>query len=96
MSFSFNAVGTKEEVIAQVEAADVYGNKIGDDAKKLIIDALNADTTPAATGWEYRYVIQAHGHSGGGSPLQLTMNLTTHHVRTASISGDATPAGVGG
>jgi len=92
MSFSFNALGTKEEVIAQLEASDVYGNQIGEDAKKLITDALNGDSTPAATGWEHRYAIQAHGHSGGGSPLQLTLTLVTHTVRQVSISGDDTPA----
>lgn len=90
MSFSFNGLGTKEEVIAQLEAADVYGNQVGADAKKLIIDSLKADTAQAASGWEYRYHVQASGHSGGGSPLSLSLNLTTHHVR--SISGDVAPA----
>ena len=87
MSFSFSALGTKEEVIAQLEASRLYGNKIGEDAKKLIVDALSEDNTGNSPGWEYRYVVQAHGHSGGGSPLQLTLSLATHNVQ--SISGDA-------
>lgn len=96
MSFSFNGFGTKDEVIAQVTAADVDGNEIGDAAKKLVVEALEADETTNGPGWEYRYVVQAHGHSGGGSPLQLTMSIATHNVR--SVSGDAAPepAGTGG
>jgi hypothetical protein len=85
MSFSFNAVGTKPEVIAQVKAAPAYENAIGDLAKALIIEALEADTAEAGPHYEYRYTVSASGHSGGSTATSLTLNLAPQYVPVVKV-----------
>jgi tRNA A37 threonylcarbamoyltransferase TsaD len=80
MSFSFQALGTKAEVIAQIEKASVYDNAIGETAKELVINALKADTTEAGKDYEYRYVVSAGGHSGGGTATSLQLAITPQYV----------------
>jgi hypothetical protein len=97
MSFSFNAIGTKEDVTAQLEAASVPGgsdrfNEFGADLRDLLVRHFGAETAAAGEGHEYRYVVKASGHGGGNSPLyvQLTIEACWVPVVSAdSISGDA-------
>jgi hypothetical protein len=81
MTFAFNAMGTKSEVADQVQAANVYGNQIGETAKQLIIEALTADDSMAGSSdYEYRYSVAANGHSGGSIPTTLSLTLSAVYV----------------
>lgn len=80
MSFSFSAVGTKEEVIAQLAKIDVYGNDVGEAAKTLVSDSLGKENVQPYSGYEYKYTVTANGHSGGGSPLSLNLSVVGHYV----------------
>lgn len=86
MSFSFSAVGTKEEVAAQLAKVDVYGNAIGEAARLLVVNAMGLESVQPYTGYEYKYVVNASGHSGGGSPLSLNMSIVGHYVPVLDTS----------
>lgn len=84
MSFSFSAMGTRDEVLAQLALSDPSGNKVGEAARDLVAAALEAEVyRPAGPGWEYRFIVEASGHSGGGSPLSLNLTVRPVFVRAA-------------
>lgn len=85
MSFSFNAVGTKEEVVAQLEAAPIglgehRFNEFGADLCELLGKHFAAETAAPGSGYEYRYVAKASGHGGGSVPLSLQMSVEPLYV----------------
>lgn len=80
MSFSFNTVGSKDEVLAQLAKVDVYGNAIGEEARLLVLNSLSADKVQPYDGFDLKYTVTASGHSGGGSPLSLNLTVTGTYV----------------
>ena len=88
MSFSFNAIGTADEVIAQLEAAPIGKgqqrfNKFGGDLRDLLVSHFGHEhehAVPWAGGHEYRYIVKASGHGGGSVPLSLQLEVENHHV----------------
>lgn len=86
MSFSFAAVGTKEEVAAQLAKVDVYGNAIGEAARLAVINAMGLENLQPYSGYEYRYTVTANGHSGGGSPLSLNLSVAGHYVPVVDVA----------
>jgi hypothetical protein len=85
MTFSFNAVGTKAEVIAQVEATPTYDNAIGEQAKALIIEALKADKAEAGPNYEYRYTVSVSGHSGGSIATSIQLTMAAHYIPVIKV-----------
>lgn len=54
MSFSFTAIGTRDQVIAQCRAHNIgHGGSLAIAARDLITGALKADETPQREGWAY-------------------------------------------
>lgn len=94
MSFSFTAVGTKDEVIAQLAQVDVYGNAIGESARLMVVNALGLESVQPYTGYEYKYTVKASGHSGGGSPLSLSLTVVGDYVPLVNVTATATQAAV--
>jgi hypothetical protein len=87
MSFSFNAMGTRDEVIQQVTEAPIYDNEIGQHAKDLIRNALLKESTTGAyagAGYEHRYLVEAAGHSGPGAATSLTLKIEPRYVKKIS------------
>lgn len=85
MSFGFQAVGTREDVVRQLEAhaAGKYNaGTIAEDVARLLAGRVHADRPDlyGSADGEYRYVVKASGHSGGGSPLSLNASVEAHYV----------------
>lgn len=88
MSFSFQAIGNKDEVIAQLEAAPIGQgeqrfNEFGADLRDLLVRHFGHEgehARPYAAGHEYRYVVKANGHGGGSVALSLSLTIEPHHV----------------
>lgn len=85
MSFSFNAVGTADEVVDQLGLVGdgTHGTgDLGPELAQLLAKHLAADVPMRPHGdHEHRYVVEAAGHSGGSSPTSLTVTLKPHYVR---------------
>jgi hypothetical protein len=84
MSFGFTAIGSKQDVIQQLEAhaaSQYITGTAGEDLIRLLITHI-CDDSPAqwANGHEFRYVVKAGGHSGGGSPLSLNLTVEAQSV----------------
>jgi hypothetical protein len=84
MSFSFVALGNKAAVRQQVEASSTYDNAIGEEAKKLVLRALEDEDAKCAPGYEYGYIVKVNGHSGGGSPTSLVLSIEAQWIPTES------------
>lgn len=87
MSFGFAAIGTVDEVIAQLGAAPLAPgeqrfNQLGADVRDLLVEHFKHEHTHArpAVGYEYRYVVKAGGHGGGGVALSLNVAVEYQHV----------------
>lgn len=88
MSFAFQAIGTADEVIAQLEAAPIglgeaRFNEFGADLRNLLVKHFGHEhehARPWAEGHEYRYVVKASGHGGGSVALSLELRVENHHV----------------
>jgi len=81
MSFSFTAIGTRDQVIAQCRAHNIdHGGSLAIAARDLITDALKADGTAEREGWAYAYVVTASGHSGAGNPVSLNIKIEPQWV----------------
>jgi transcriptional regulator of nitric oxide reductase len=79
VSFSFSAVGSKDEVVRQLrhvapaEGADGF-NKAGREIALLIARHLEAYQQEGP--WTYSYVVKAQGHSStSGTPLSLNVTV---------------------
>jgi hypothetical protein len=90
MSFSFTAIGTRDQVIAQCRAHDIgHGGSLAIAARDLITGALKADETPQREGWAYAYVVTANGHSDAGAPVSLNIKIEPQwvpHVAEAAVT----------
>lgn len=85
MSFGFAAIGTKEEIPAQLEHAQITTgadrfNDFGVELRDLIARHFGKETATAHSGHEYRYTVKAPGHGGGGSPLTVNLVIEPHWV----------------
>jgi hypothetical protein len=87
VSFSFTAIGTAADIQAQLPKVSAYDNVVGELVRTALIQAFEqeaADPSPVNAGarqdYEYRYTVNASGHSGGGSPLSLNVSVTSAWV----------------
>jgi hypothetical protein len=92
VSFSFNAAGSKRQVVAQLrEIAEHKRNigtgELGPQLAGVLAEHINQDESEPG-GWEYVYVVTAGGHSGGSSPSSLNCSVTAHYVMPALPAGD--------
>lgn len=81
MSFSFHAVGTKEDVTAQLEKASITAgedrfNLIAVELRDLLANHFRAETAHPGGAHEYRYMVSASGHGGGNTPVSLNLTVT--------------------
>lgn len=95
MSFSFSAVGTKEEVAAQLGAANITAgedrfNLVALDLRDLLVKHFEAEAAAAWNGGEYRYTVEASGHGGGTLPVSLQVTVKPHWI-TVPAPADAAP-----
>lgn len=92
MSFSFTAVGKRAEVVKQLRNANTYDNAIGKAVADLLAEHLDQEEYPNYLGdeWDMAYVVKAGGHSGGGTPLSLTVTVEPAWVPKTKT--EATPA----
>lgn len=88
MSFGWTAVGTKPEVLAQLEKVSSYGNRVSDFARDAVIAAISEDDASQSHGYEYRYVVKANGHSGSGVATTLQLSIETAHVPIVHVPAD--------
>lgn len=96
MSFAFQAIGTADEVISQLEAAPIGEgeqrfNKFGTDLRDLLVRHFGHEhehARPWAEGHEYRYIVKANGHGGGSVALSLQLEVESHHVAARQITED--------
>jgi hypothetical protein len=81
MSFGFIAAGKREDVITALKNTDTHGNQIGAALRDAIITGLEEDAVKAGNGYQYIYVVEAGGHSGGAgtSPLSLTATVKSYY-----------------
>jgi hypothetical protein len=91
MSFSFTAIGTRDQVIAQCRAHNIgHGRSLAIAARDLITEALEGDdATPGREGWAYAYVVTANGHNGAGAPVSLNIKIEAQwvpHVVEAAVT----------
>jgi hypothetical protein len=94
MTFSIAAVGTKEEVAAQLEAAQITlgdhrFNELGADLRDLLVRHFKAETASAGAGHEYRYTVKANGHGGGGSALYVDLDVQAHWITVPDAAATA-------
>lgn len=81
VSFSFTAIGTPGEVAAQLGAV-ATDNLAGADAAALAARHIANDQPAPWAGHEIRYVVEASGHSGGGTALSLQLSIRGQWVKT--------------
>ena len=74
MSFAFQAVGTKEEVLAQLENTKVE-NEIGVYVKDALVKGFTTEVTKPYVGASLKYVVEVNGHSGFGAPMSLNCSV---------------------
>src|SRR5690242_11292436 len=71
MTFSFKAVGSKDEVLAQLQAYDDsnFGD-LGRDVRDLIasnLAATSGEAVHSADQWAVKYTVEGHGHGDANS-----------------------------
>jgi len=85
MSFSFTAVGSRDEVIEQLGhvTEGTHGTgALGPELAALLAKHLAADeVTAPSPRYRIAYVVTASGHSGGGSATSLTVSLASHYLQ---------------
>jgi hypothetical protein len=85
VSFSFNAVGSRDEVVEQlghVKEGTHGDGALGPEIAALLAAHLKADD-PGELAGSYRvgYVVKASGHSGGGIAASLNVTLEPLYVQ---------------
>jgi len=76
MSFGFSAIGTAAECAAQlsvVQTDNVLGQRLADTLVELLGDEEQLYTPGLGSDGEYRYVVEASGHSGRSSTTYLSV-----------------------
>jgi len=79
MSFGFQAIGAKDEVIGQLEATPIglgehRFNQFGADLRDLLVEHFGHEAEHQGA-YQYRYVVKANGHGGGSVPLSLQLTV---------------------
>jgi hypothetical protein len=95
MSFGFAAIGTKDEVTAQLGQAQIPAgegrfNEFGTDLRDLLVKHFGQETATAGPGYEYRYVVKAGGHGGGSSPLSVQLTIEPQWIPMPAPDAEAT------
>lgn len=95
MTFAFNAVGDKEEVIGQLNAAAITAgedrfNLVALEVRDLLVNHFTHEAAAAYNGGEYRYAVKASGHGGGSSPLSLHLTVEPLYVQVPAAE-DSVP-----
>ena len=95
MSFAFQALGDKDEVIAQLEAAPIglgekRFNEFGADLRELLVKHFGHEAEHQG-GYQYRYIVKANGHGGGSVPLSLNLTVESLYVPVLGLSDAAAP-----
>lgn len=90
MSFSFKAAGGKHQVVAQLRAIgngdrNIGTGELGTDLARLLADHIDGDQDRPG-GCDTVYVVEASGHSGGGSPASLQCQISAHVVIPAPVA----------
>lgn len=94
MTFGFTAVGNKQDVITQLETADIPAgpdrfNDFGLQLRDLLITHFKKETV-TWPGQEHRYIVKAFGHGGGNVPLSVTLTVEPFTIpvkEPATVSG---------
>jgi hypothetical protein len=95
VTFGFQAVGSKDEVLAQLAAHknNPYITGLGSELIDLLARHISEDTTETRE-HQAAYVIKANGHSGGGGACTLSVTTESWWVpATATATGDAYDTG---
>ena len=89
MTFSINAMGTRDDVLKQIAAAQV-DVPLGEDLKALLPRYLAeaGGDNPGGPGYEIRYKVTASGHNSPGSPLSFTAACEAHYVQVPVLIPD--------
>jgi hypothetical protein len=85
VSFSFAAIGTKDEVTRQLgkvplTVGEDRFNEFGADLRDLLVKHFEAETANTGPGYAYRYAVKANGHGGGNSALYVELSVQAHWV----------------
>lgn len=99
MTFSFKAIGSKDEVIGQLKAVDDsnFGD-LGKAARDLIVSNLQATSGQAvhsADQWAIKYDVTGSGH-GDSNSINFRVECTAHWVPQVKPDAVETPEGAPG
>lgn len=77
MSFYLAAIGTKDEIVAQLgaQADRVKEDTVGGAIRRALIEAFTAEEVTPYQGYENRYTVTANGHQGSPSLLSLSVQV---------------------
>lgn len=84
MSFSFTAVGRKDDVVRQLRAikdGTAGTGELAPEIAQLLARHIDTDHLSFAGDYDCHYVVSASGHSGGGSATSLQLTVTPHYIR---------------
>ena len=90
MSFSFNASGTKPEVLRQLEEATASGDTSQFEAARAFVRS-EIEASPDVQG--QGYLVQAAGHHDANT-RQITISITPTSVPAQSGGGEGTQEGI--
>jgi hypothetical protein len=100
MSFAFAAIGTSDEVTAQLEKTPISVgeqrfNEFGAALLNVLAEhfAIEHEHVRASGGYEYRYVVKANGHGGGSVPISVQLTIEYQHVPVVTDGAQAHGAG---
>jgi hypothetical protein len=94
VSFSFTAVGKRDDVSAQLRHKHIQGvdSEIGREVAQLLARHIaKDDAARTGAGYDVAYTVRASGHSGGSAPLSLTLTVECNYVpavETGAESGE--------
>lgn len=95
MSFGFAAIGKRDDVVKQLRHVQVGAqndNKVGCEVALLLARHIAEDAPLnclVGDGYEQVYVVDASGHSGGGSALSLNVTVKSHYIVVPPDEADA-------
>lgn len=83
MTFAFKAIGSKDEVVAQLKAADdAHFGDLGKAVRDLVVSNLEATTGKAvhsADSWAVKYIVTGSGH-GDSNSVSFSLEVHSHWV----------------
>jgi len=94
MTFGFKAIGSRDEVVAQLKACDDtnYGD-LGKAVRDLVVSNLEATSGQAAhsaDAWAVKYVVTGNGH-GDSNSVSFSLEVHSHWVPQAKPDAVQTP-----